>query len=52
MTDQEKAEDLARIGRLYERIQKKKLFGKVTLSLQNGKLTDVRIEEVQKPTEL
>lgn len=45
----EQAADLAKIGRFYVNLQKRRFFGKVTFAMQNGKLVEVRTEEVQKP---
>ncbi len=47
-----RAADLARIGRFIGRLQDQAFFGKVTVSFQNGKLTELRTEQVVKVDEL
>ena len=46
------AADLARLGRFLGRLQESGYFGKVTLSLQNGKLVELRTEQVLKIDDL
>lgn len=47
-----RAADLARIGRFLSRLQDSGYFGKVTISLQNGKMVELRTEQVLKVDEL
>jgi hypothetical protein len=44
--------DLARIGRYIGRLQDAGYFGKVTLSFQNGRLCELRTEQVMKVDDL
>jgi len=44
--DAKRAEGLARVGRLIGRLQASGYYGKVTVSMQNGKVTEVRCEQV------
>jgi hypothetical protein len=46
------AADLARLGRFLGRLQDSGYFGKVTLSLQNGKLVELKTEQVLKIDDL
>lgn len=50
--DERRAADLARVGRFLARLQASGYFGKVTVSLQNGKLVELRTEQVLKVEEL
>jgi hypothetical protein len=47
-----RAADLARVGRFLGRLQDEGYFGKVMLSMQNGKLVELRIEQVMKVEDL
>lgn len=44
--DAKRAEGLARVGRLIARLQQAGYYGKVTVSMQNGKVVEVRTEQV------
>jgi hypothetical protein len=44
--DRKRAEGLARVGRLIARLQSSGYYGKVTVSMQNGKVVEVRTEQV------
>jgi hypothetical protein len=50
--DSRRAADLARVGRFIGRLQEQAFFGKVTVSFQNGKLVELRTEQVVKVDEL
>jgi hypothetical protein len=41
-----------RVRRFLDRLEQEKFFGKVVLTLQNGKVGDVRIEQTRKINEL
>ncbi len=47
-----RAADLARIGRYIGTLQDAGLFGKVTLTFQNGRLCELRTEQVMKVDDL
>lgn len=49
---QRQAEDLARVGNFIAKLQEKGYFGKVTLSFQNGRIIDLRTEQVLKVDDL
>jgi hypothetical protein len=48
----ERAEELARLGRFVGDLQDKNFFGRMTVSIQNGRILDVRTEQVHKMDEL
>lgn len=50
--ERRRAEGLARIARFVGGLQDKGLYGKVTISLQNGVVTDLRLEQVVKADDL
>ena len=47
-----RAADLARVGRYIGRLQEAGYFGKVTLSFQDGRLHELRTEQVIKVDDL
>lgn len=51
LTEQQAA-DLARIGRYIAKLQGNGFFGKLILSLQNGKLCELKVEQVLKVGDL
>jgi hypothetical protein len=50
--DERRASGLARVGRLIGRLQASGFFGKITVSLQNGVIVEVRNEQVLKVDDL
>jgi hypothetical protein len=50
--DERRAADLARVGRFIGRLQASGYFGKITINLQNGKLVELRTEQVLKVDDL
>jgi len=50
--EERRAADLARVGRFIGRLQGSGFFGKITISLQNGKLVELRTEQALKIDEL
>jgi hypothetical protein len=50
--DRDDRDDLARLTRYFERLAASGFFGKVTVSFQNGRACDVKIEQTHKLDEL
>ena len=46
------ADATERVSRFLARLERERFFGKVVLTLQNGKVGDVRIEQTRKINEL
>lgn len=50
--EERRSADLARVGRFLARLQSSGYFGRVTITLQNGKLVELRTEQTLKVDDL